>query len=203
MTYIDITRDLGEHTPMYPGDTPFSMERIDKENYTTHALSLGTHTGTHIDAPAHFIAGGRTVDALALSTLIGNAWVADLSGEGPALLPRHFASCPEGMERVLVKTSFSGQQAFSADYPSLSHDAAEYLASRGILLIGVDTPSVEAFSGDGSLHRFLLGRNIIVIELLDLSAVQEGQYCMIALPLRLAGLDGAPARVVLRAGSGG
>ncbi len=201
MNYIDITRDLWEHTPVYPGDRSVSTESIDHGSYITTELSLGTHTGTHIDAPAHYIPQGRTVDTLEFSSLIGNAWVADLSGEGPVFLPRHFASIPEGTERVLVKTSFSGHQTFSAEYPHLSMEAAEYLASRGISVIGIDTPSIEAFTGDGSLHRLLLGCDTVIIEMLDLSAVQEGEYYMIALPLRLRGLDGAPARVVLRAGS--
>ena len=200
MNYIDITRELWDHTSVYPGDTPVSTERIDHGSYTTTAISLGTHSGTHIDAPAHFIPQGRTVDALELSSLIGNAWVVDLSGEGPVFLPRHFASLPEGAKRVLVKTSYSGQQAFSAEYPHLSIEAAAYLASRNISVIGIDTPSIEAFGGDGSLHRLLLERDTIIIEMLDLSLVREGEYHMIALPLRLRGLDGAPARVVLRAG---
>jgi arylformamidase len=197
MNYIDITRDLWEHTPVYPGDLSISTERIDHGSYMTTAVSLGSHSGTHIDAPAHFIPGGRTVDAIDLSSLIGNARVVDLSGEGPVFWPHHFDSCPEGTERVLVKTSCSGQQTFSPDYPHLSIEAAEYLVSRGIRTIGVDTPSIEVFMGDGSLHRFLLGRDTVIIEMLDLSSVQEGDYYMIALPLRLKGLDGAPARVVL------
>jgi arylformamidase len=203
MNYIDITRDLWEHTPVYPGDGSVSTERIDHGGYVTTALSLGSHSGTHIDAPAHFIPGGRTVDALELSLLIGNARVVDLSGEGQVLQPRHFASCPEGTERLLVKTSCSGQQAFFPDYPHLSLEAAEYLVSRGVRTIGVDTPSVEAFDGDGSLHRLLLERETVIIEMLDLSAVQEGDYFMMALPLRLRDLDGSPARVVLGAGSDG
>jgi arylformamidase len=201
MNYIDITRDLWEHTPVYPGDGSVSTERIDHGGYVTTALSLGSHSGTHIDAPAHFIAGGRTVDMLDLSSLIGNARVVDLSGEGPVLQPRHFASCPEGTVRVLVKTSYSGQQAFVPHYPHLSLEAAQYLVSRGVRTIGVDTPSVEAFDGDGSLHRLLLEQETVIIEMLDLSAVQEGDYFMMALPLRLRDLDGSPARVVLGAGS--
>ena len=201
MNIIDITRDLWEHTPVYPGDGSISTERIVHGSYVTTALSLGTHSGTHIDAPAHFIPEGRTVEAIEFSSLIGNAWVVDLSDEGPVLQPHHYASCPEGTERVLVKTACSGQQTFLPDYPHLSTEAAGYLVAHGIRTIGIDTPSVEAFAGDGSLHRLLLGRDLVIIEMLDLSAVQEGEYYMIALPLRLKGLDGAPARVVLCAGS--
>lgn len=201
MHLIDITRDLWEGTPVFPGDGPVVAERVDHGSYITTALSLGTHSGTHIDAPAHFIPGGRTVDALDLSSLIGNALVVDLSGEGGVFEPRHFASCPEGTERLLVKTSYSARRTFSPDYPHLSIEAAEFLASRGIRAIGVDTPSVEAFEGDGSLHRFLFERDIAIIEMLDLSPATGGEYYMMALPLRLRGLDGSPARVVLCARS--
>jgi len=103
----------------------------------------------------------------------------------------------DNIGRLLLKTSFSGHHQFTEDYPSLSFDAAHLITSNAIHCIGIDSPSIESYHCDGSVHRELLGNGCIIIELLDLSAVPEGDYDMIALPLRLEGLDGSPARVVL------
>jgi arylformamidase len=101
-----------------------------------------------------------------------------------------------------LKTVFSGEDRFREDYPHLTLDAAELLSANGTLCVGIDSFSIEAFVCDGSVHRELLGHGCIIIELLDLSGVREGAFDMAALPLRLAGLDGAPARVVLMENDG-
>jgi arylformamidase len=101
-------------------------------------------------------------------------------------------------KRILLKTSFSGKNRFSEGYPSLGLDAARYIVSCGVKCIGIDSPSIESFQCDGSVHRHLLNNNCIIIELLDLAGVPEGIYEMVALPLRLIGLDGSPARVILK-----
>jgi arylformamidase len=102
-----------------------------------------------------------------------------------------------GVRTLLIRTSFSGMQSFSPDYRHLGPDAAAELAARGVRCVGIDTPSVESYGGDGTVHRRLLGAGMAIVELLDLSAVPEGDYLMIALPLRLREGDGSPARVVL------
>jgi arylformamidase len=100
-------------------------------------------------------------------------------------------------KRILLKTAFSRETQFKEDYPHLTNDAADLLSQSGVLAVGIDAFSIEAAVCDGSVHRTLLGSGCIIIELLDLSKVNEGEYEMAGLPLRLAGLDGAPARVVL------
>jgi arylformamidase len=102
-----------------------------------------------------------------------------------------------GISRVLLKTAFSTCTVFREDYPSLTIDAAQYLIKNGVQCIGIDSFSIEAFICDGAVHRELLGNDCAIIELLDLSGVGEGDYTMVALPLRLSGLDGSPARVIL------
>ena len=109
----------------------------------------------------------------------------------------HLKGKAEGATRILLKTAFSGCTSFREDYPSLTLDAAQYLTKAGVLCVGIDSFSIEAFICDGSVHRELLSHGCIIIELLDLSRVTEGDYSLFALPLRLTGLDGAPARVIL------
>jgi arylformamidase len=103
----------------------------------------------------------------------------------------------QGVKRILLKTRFSAMSTFCEDYPSLAHDAACFITKSGIKCVGIDSPSIESYNCDGSVHHRLLGSGCIIIELLDLSDVTEGDYEMVALPLRLAGLDGSPARVIL------
>jgi arylformamidase len=102
-----------------------------------------------------------------------------------------------GIKRLLLKTYFSGATCFDTDYPCFTPDAARFLSGNGMLCVGIDSPSVEALHSDGTVHRELLGHGCVIIELLDLENVREGDYIMAALPLRLAGLDGSPARVIL------
>ncbi|MCX6698199.1 MAG: cyclase family protein, partial [Methanoregula sp.] len=100
-------------------------------------------------------------------------------------------------ERLLLKTTFSSRDRFSEDYPHITLDAARLITRSGIVCVGIDSPSIEVYDCDGTVHRELLCHGCIIIELLDLSTVPEGDYEMVALPLRLCGLDGSPARVVL------
>jgi arylformamidase len=120
-----------------------------------------------------------------------------VSDAGSTITASHIRSAVSGTERILLKTDFSGKEFFYPDYPHLAYSAAELLTDRGMKCIGIDSPSIEACQCDGSVHRRLLGHGCIIIELLDLSQVDAGDYRMVALPLRLAGIDGAPARVVL------
>jgi arylformamidase len=197
MRVFDVTRELAEDTLVYPGDPVPRMIREDAGQYLVTEVRLGTHTGTHIDAPAHYLKNDETVDRISLQRLIGPAHVVDLRHVGGAITPRDLAGRCEGAERLLLRTWFSGREAFDPGYPALSVEAARYLTERGITCVGIDAPSVEAYDGDGSVHRHLLKRGVVVLELLDLTGVPEGKYTMIALPLRLRGLDGSPARVVL------
>jgi arylformamidase len=183
------------------------LERGDPAN-VSH-LALGSHTGTHLDAPRHFIPGGATVDHLPLDTLVGPARVVECPA-GPirpdSLAPALGRDGPAGRReaRVLVKTGNSRlwtHGRFARDYQALTLEAARELVRAGVLLVGVDYLSVEAFGGDGGafpVHRCLLAAGVVILEGLDLSAVGPGRYELLCLPLRLKAGDGAPARAVLR-----
>jgi arylformamidase len=197
MSCWDVSRPLSEASLLFPGDPPIRFVEEQKERYRITQLAISTHSGTHIDAPSHYIPGAAPIDQVPLANLVGHCRVIDLgSADGP-IEPDQIAERIEGTKRVLLKTVFSGESAFREDYPHLTPASARLLADAGMVCVGIDSPSIEAFECDGSVHRTLLSRGVSVIELLDLSAVHAGEYCLTAMPLRLLGLDGAPARVLL------
>ena len=165
-------------------------------------LAFGSHTGTHVDAASHFLEGGAPVDAIPLDRLIGTAIVLHFPDEvravGEAELRSHDL---HGIRRVLLRTHNSlvvRRPEFVPDYCYLAPDGAGHLLERGVELVGIDYLSIERHdSGDYPVHRMLLERGVVIVEGLDLSQVPAGNYQLICLPLRLAGLDGAPARAVL------
>lgn len=197
MRFIDVTRPLCPGMLVYPGDTPPAFLPENHGQYLLSDIRMSTHTGTHIDAPVHYLQHGDTIDTIPLAHLIGRCRVLDVRGAGSTITADHIRGRTGGVERLLLKTSFSGTDQFTEDYPCLTADAARFLTANGIQCVGIDSPSIESFNGDGTVHRELLGHGCIIIELLDLAAVSGGDYNMVALPLRLAGLDGSPARVVL------
>ncbi|NLM29485.1 MAG: cyclase family protein [Methanomicrobiales archaeon] len=197
MRIYDLTRDLSDDVIVYPGDIRPRFHEIDTGQYRVTEMTLGSHTGTHIDAPSHYIEGGQTVDRIPLDRLTGPAQVLDCSDSEGLITPDRIAGRLTGTRTLLLKTWFSEMQEFDPCYPALSIDAASLIADAGIACVGIDTPSIETYLGDGSVHRRLLGRGVVILELLDLSSVPEGEYFMVALPLRLRGLDGSPVRVIL------
>ncbi len=202
----DISLTVANDTVVYPGNPPIQIElqqAIARGNgANVSQLSFGSHTGTHVDAPRHFFDEGVGVDTLSLEVLMGPAVLvempADVMAIGEEQLRLHEL---RGHERVLIKTrnsSFIRETSFRKDYTYLAPDGAEYLVSLGVKLVGVDYLSIEQFhSGHHRTHRTLLERGIVIVEGLDLSAPPAGPYELRCLPLRLAGLDGAPARAVL------
>ena len=167
-------------------------------------LSCSVHTGTHVDAPRHFIEGAPAVDQMALDVLLGPAHVCYLPGAEriyPSDLER--LGLPQHAERLLLRTRNSELWArnvteFTPDYVALTAEAAQWLVRRGIRLIGVDYLSVQLFDDpEPTTHRTLLAAGVIIIEGLNLHNVAPGVYHLVCLPLRLAGADGAPARAVL------
>ncbi len=201
----DISVPLAAGMSIYPGDPPFALEpvqRLGESPFELSRLSLSTHTGTHVDAPSHFVRGGASVDQLPIEILLGKARVVELAAREKVERAELEALDLRDDLRVLLKTRMSGQLLkpdYHQDHVHLSEDAALYLAQAGIKLVGIDYLSVDRFgSTDFPAHRALLGAGVIVIEGLDLSEVEPGEYEMACLPLRVAGADGAPARVVLR-----
>jgi arylformamidase len=202
MKWFDVSRPLSMDMLVYPGDITPSFHQEKVGNYQISDLHMSTHTGTHIDAPTHYLDQGDSIDTVPFDSLIGRCRVVDVSKTGNRIAKDHLAGKIEGAERLLMKTVFSDIDFFQEDYPCLSLDAAEFITSCGIKCIGIDSPSIESFNCDGSVHRTILSNGCLIIELLDLSVVNSGEYDMIALPLRLKGLDGSPTRVILRKQTG-
>ena len=201
----DVTVPLAPGMLAYPGDPPFEIEPVHEVGEAPFSLSrmvLTTHSGTHVDAPAHFLAGGATVDQLPLEILLGKARVVEISTR-----ERVDRADLEALDladdlRVLLKTRMSGQMlkaGYQEDHLYLTVDAAHYLAQAGLKLVGFDYLSVDRFgSADFPAHHALLEAGVVLVEGLDLSEVEAGEYEMSCLPLRVGGGDAAPARVVLR-----
>jgi arylformamidase len=198
MRYYDVTRHLENNMLVYPGDIEPTFHQKDHGKYLISDLHLSSHSGTHIDAPTHYLKTGNTIDCIPLESLIGSCRVIEVGGSSALISHEQIAGKIVGEKRIILRTSFSGNNVFSENYPSLSLEAAEYLISCGVVCVGIDSPSIEAYDCDGEVHRHLLNNNCIIIELLELTGVTEGIYEMIALPLKLTGLDGSPARVILK-----
>jgi arylformamidase len=128
---------------------------------------------------------------------MGTCRLLDVTCAGTSITANHLKGRLDNIDRLLLKTSFSNTERFEENYPSLTPDAAHLITSCNMKCVGIDTPSIESYKCDGTVHRELLSHGCIIIELLDLSHVEEGDYTLVALPLRFTGLDGSPARVVL------
>jgi arylformamidase len=202
MEIIDISVPVRPGMVTYEGDPDVRLERVvsiaDGAAANISRLDFGVHTGTHVDAPLHFIDGAPGTETLRLDVLVGEAFVVDATGVAAALDEEVLRrlDVPEPAKRLIFKTRNSKLWelgAFSHDFVRLSGDGARYLISRGVRLVGIDYLSV----GDEEAHRELLGAGVVPVEGLDLRAVEPGPYELICLPLRLVGSDGAPARAVL------
>ncbi|HEY6223542.1 MAG TPA: cyclase family protein [Gemmatimonadales bacterium] len=208
--WIDATATLDSATtPVYEGNAPlsftFMLDMRRGDPLTLSAFSLGAHSGTHIDAPQHFIAAGASVDQVPLAELVGPARVIQIPDSVQAIdaaeLNRHGW---KGAERVLFRTrSTSGHWMSSAlfrhDFAFVAPDAAQLLADAGVKLVGIDYISAEEFGAPAPrTHRILLGKGIPIVEGLDLTDVPAGEYDLIVLPMKVRGHEGAPARAIVR-----
>jgi arylformamidase len=164
-------------------------------------LALSVHTGTHVDAPRHFIPGGAGVESLPLDVLMGPAKVVSIRHPSAIHVEELERSGLDGVERVLFRTRNSDEWSdsdFKDNFVYLDPDAARWLADNGTRLVGVDYLSVESYAAPEPLtHRALLSAGVVIVEGLDLRQIAPGDYILSCLPLKLAGADGAPARVVL------
>lgn len=209
--WIDVSVPLHTGMAHWP-DNPavsiermLSMERGDAANVSK--LSMGAHTGTHMDAPIHFVEGGEGIDMLPLDATIGAARVISIDDAiaiTQAELEPH--NLQQG-ERILFKTRNSNRvwstDNFIEDFVYISAEAAEYLADRGVRTVGVDYLSVGGFEKDGpETHHALLSAGVWIIEGLNLASVEPGNYELVCLPLKIVGGDGAPARAIVRAVGG-
>jgi arylformamidase len=204
---VDVSVLLAPGLATYPGNPAFELTPVKRiaagDSSNNSRLVMGTHTGTHVDAPLHFFDGRPGADALSLELLIGRARVIDLPHRG-GITEKHLAGAGLREDlRVLLRTPnsalWNSSEGFHSDYTYITEGGAKFLVDQGVKVVGVDYLSVEQFKKAGApAHRALLGSGVIVIEGLNLSDVDAGQYEMYCLPLRLANGDGAPARVVLK-----
>ncbi len=204
-TWIDVSVPIRHGMVHWPGDPAIEIERVTDvargDDATVSRIDAGVHSGTHVDAPAHFILDGIGVDAIDLRRLLGEARVVAI--EGPAInLPALRALDPQEGERLLFKTRNSPHAwqtgAFAPDYVYLTLEGARFLAERRVGAVGIDYLSIASMDEGPPTHKALLAADVCIIEGLDLSAVEPGLHEMICLPLRIEGADGAPARVLLR-----
>lgn len=205
--FIDISVPVSTNLPIWPGSPAIELKRrldIDQgdiANDTT--LHFSAHTGTHVDAPLHFLAEGSSVEEMPLDVLAGSAVVVDLSDVDvvtPSTLEK--LAIPAGTERLLIRTRNSSLweaevQEFQPDFVALTAEAAQWVVERGIRLIGVDYLSVQRFQDSPETHLNLLRAEVVIIEGLNLANVAAGEYKLICLPLKLQGVEGAPARAIL------
>jgi arylformamidase len=211
MPIYDLSVPLCSELPTYPGDPGIQISAWSSfdngDNANVSALNFGAHTGTHVDAPAHFLHHAKKVETLALEVLIGEAEVIEVPDEYRVIDEAFVAgNFKEGTTRVLFKTRNSAfwtgdYTDFRTDFTHLDLGAAQWLVERGVKLVGIDYLSIEKFgSKDHEGHRTLLSHEVIILEGLNLSEVAAGKYELICLPLRLRSKlgDGAPARAVLR-----
>jgi arylformamidase len=202
--FFDISQTLREGIAVWPGDPEFiqrpALRIADGDSSNVSTLCMGTHTGTHLDAPFHVDDSGKDVAGLALQSLVGPVRVVRFSGESCLRTIDLERLNWEGVERVLFHTRMGNgsEGRFDPQFIYLHEEAAEFLAGRGILLVGIDAPSIDSYgSFDMPAHKILLRCGTVILENVRLDSILPGDYNLICLPLKVAGADGAPARAIL------
>jgi arylformamidase len=206
--WIDISLTLRSNMVHWPGDPPFSIEHVREmdrdDTVNLSKITMGSHSGTHVDAPVHFIKGAKGVDRLLFDSLIGPARIIEIADADTMREEDLTGYGIKKGERIILRTRNSIKKilyrdAFTEDFVYLEKSAAEFLVSSGIKTLGVDYLSVGGYKKNGpDVHRLLLGAGILIIEGLDLSETPPGLYDMICLPMKILDSDGAPARVILK-----
>lgn len=206
MQLIDISSPLGPSTPVFPGDPAVTLTRTRAiargDPYNLSSITMGTHAGTHVDPPVHFVAGGTPIDRIDLAALNGPCRVVEVPPSATEIDGEFVRSLPGGASRLLFRSRNSERwarsEAFFPDYVALEARAADALVARGVKLVGVDALSVENDpSGAYPVHHRLLSAGVLILEGLRLAAAPPGEYVLHCLPLRIEEGDGGPARAVL------
>jgi arylformamidase len=207
MKIYDISVGISADMITWPDHVPLVLEQFqriaDGEEANVSRMAGTVHIGTHVDAPLHFIDGAASIDELSLDVLTGPAYVAHL--QNASVIDAEVlddAGIPPDTKRILFKTRnsniwASGVKEFQTDYVGLNASGAEWLVNRGIKLVGVDYLAVAVYTDLTTVHRILLGDDVIVLEAVNLSGVEQGRYDLYCLPLKLMGSEGAPARTIL------
>ncbi len=206
MKVHDISVPLRQDMPTYvdePGPKLEFRKLLSKgDSATVSVIALGSHTGTHVDAPSHFLDGGPGVESLPLDALVGPAYVAEFVGESHiTAADLDSMSIPPDCQRLLFKTRngrFWEDSAFHTEFIALAPDAARALAERGLKLVGTDYLSIEKFRArPHEVHETLLASGVVILEGVDLRRVAPGEYLLVCAPLNVVGAEGAPARAFL------
>jgi arylformamidase len=200
---LDISPAIHPGIGVFPGDTPYRRDVLlriaDGANIELSRVSTTLHLGAHADAPSHYVGGGSGIGDRPLTPYLGACEVIRVRvGSGDRVLPRHLPG-PVGAPRVLIATgTFPNPDRWNGDFAALSPELLHHLADQGVLLVGIDTPSVDPQdSHDLPSHAALAARDLAVLEGLVLRDVPEGPYTLVALPLRIVGADASPVRAVL------
>lgn len=205
--YIDITIPIKDKMTVYQGDPEVIIEpfnSVDRgDSYNLLKIQMGSHTGTHLDAPYHFFKNGKSVDQVPLESLIGRVRVLLIRNEKVITANILKNADLKGVERIIFKTDHSylrdRYSRFRSGYVHLDIEAADYLANLGVRMVGIDSFSVESYeSKDNLCHKVLLGAGVLILEMLNLRDVDPGDYELICLPLNIFNGDGAPVRAILR-----
>jgi arylformamidase len=207
MMIYDVTVPITNTMPVWPGDPAVELTSKSKESRDkTHtvrvaSINMGSHTGTHMDAPFHMMGDGKKLEEISLEVLVGKASVLEILGARSIGAAELAPFDLKGVERVLLKTDNSkhwNDGKFFEEFVYLEPEGAEILVQHGVRLVGIDYLSIDKFrSPSHPSHFVLLKKDIPIIEGLNLNAVPAGQYTLVALPLNLQNADGAPARVIL------
>ena len=206
-TIIDISVPLSPALPVWPGEKHLSITQAasmkNEADYNLTRLAMGSHTGTHIDAPLHFVDGGKTTAEIPLEKLVGPCQVVDFTGKNKiTATDLESMNLETGVEKLLFKTGNSRLwdymgHSFFEDFCALTADAAQWVVDRGIHLVGIDYLSIQLFNDPPDTHVILLSNEVVIVESLDLRQVGPGKYRLICLPLKIEGVEGTLARAVL------
>ncbi len=201
MRVLDISLPLTQHTPIWPGDPPLAMDEFRFGNTTVSRISMGLHTGTHLDVPYHFLPDGKKVDDYPLDRFIGKALVCSITSTSAIQIHELKSKTLGKAEIVLFKTINSSlwqQQEFSPGFIGLEEDAARYLVDCGIKLVGIDYLSIQPYSDPKStVHTILLGNDVVILEGLDLNGIDDGEYMLFCCPLHIPDVEASPVRAML------
>lgn len=203
---IDITFAISNKIPSWPGSVGFEcnwLMEIPKHANNLSSFSMDSHLGTHLDAPLHFIEGGRSIEKLELGKMLGDVFVLEIYNiKSITDLDLESAGIPKSCKKLILKTDNQkywkqNLTEFQEDFSSIDASGAKWIVEKGIHLIGIDYLSIQRFNDGPETHQILLKNEIIIVETLNLEYVSQGWYYLICLPLKIEGLEGSPVRALL------
>lgn len=199
----DITLNIENSMLSFPGDTVPKIEKIkeaSKDNYNLSKMRVSVHVGTHVDAPSHFIVDGKNIEEIPPERFLGQVQVVEIKDKNE-ITKRELENINIKSDKILFKTKNSDylkEENFNDNFVYLTYEGAKYLLNKEIKLIGIDYLTIEELgAGSFSVHKLLLGNEVLVIEAIDLTGIEEGMYYLHALPLKLKGCEASPIRALL------